>query len=209
MPRFEREQSEYIEKVVSLNRVSKTVKGGRVMKFSALVVVGDGKGKVGYGLGKAAEVPEAIRKGIEAAKKNMITVTLSGTTVPHETIGEAGAGRVLMKPAAPGTGVIAGGAVRAVVEAAGIKDIRTKCLRSNNPNNVVAAAFEGLKSMRGPEEVARIRGKSVNGRLEKQVATAHSMGLRKIGDITVQPDNDQTRGKIAKIGYLLQVTEVK
>ena len=161
MPRFEREQSEYIEKVVSLNRVSKTVKGGRVMKFSALVVVGDGKGKVGYGLGKAAEVPEAIRKGIEAAKKNMITVTLSDSTIPHETIGEAGAGRVLMKPAAPGTGVIAGGAVRAVVEAAGIKDIRSKCLRSNNPNNVVAAAFQGLKSMRGPEEVARIRGKSV------------------------------------------------
>ena len=161
MPRFEREQSEYIEKVVYLNRVSKTVKGGRVMKFSALVVVGDGKGKVGYGLGKAAEVPEAIRKGIEAAKKNMINVYLSGSTVPHETIGEAGAGRVLMKPAAPGTGVIAGGAVRAVVEAAGIKDIRTKCLRSNNPNNVVAAAFQGLKSMRGPEEVARIRGKSV------------------------------------------------
>ena len=161
MPRFEREQSEFIEKVVSLNRVSKTVKGGRVMKFSALVVVGDGKGKVGYGLGKAAEVPEAIRKGIESAKKNMITVTLSGSTIPHETIGEAGAGRVLMKPAAPGTGVIAGGAVRAVVEAAGIKDIRTKCLRSNNPNNVVAAAFAGLKSMRGPETVARIRGKSV------------------------------------------------
>ena len=161
MPRFEREQSEYIEKVVYLNRVSKTVKGGRVMKFSALVVVGDGKGKVGYGLGKAAEVPEAIRKGIEAAKKNMITVTLSGSTVPHETIGEAGAGRVLMKPAAPGTGVIAGGPVRSIMEAAGVKDIRTKCLRSNTPANVVAATFAGLKALRGPEEVARIRGKSV------------------------------------------------
>ena len=162
MPRFEREPSEYAEKVVALNRVSKTVKGGRVMKFSALVVVGDQKGKVGYGLGKAAEVPEAIRKGLEAAKKNMISVTLSGSTIPHEVIGEAGAGRVLMKPAAPGTGVIAGGPVRIIMEAAGIKDIRTKCLRSNNPNNVVAAAFEGLRSMRGPEEVARVRGKSVS-----------------------------------------------
>ena len=161
MARFEREQSEYIEKVVYLNRVSKTVKGGRVMKFSALVVVGDGKGKVGYGLGKAAEVPEAIRKGIEAAKKNMITVTLSGTTIPHETIGEAGAGRVLMKPAAPGTGVIAGGPVRAVVESAGIKDIRTKALRSNNPCNVVRATLAGLTQLRTAEEVAAIRGKQV------------------------------------------------
>ena len=161
MPRFEREQSEYMEKLVFLNRVSKTVKGGRVAKFSALMVVGDGKGKVGYGLGKAAEVPEAIRKGLEAAKKNMITVTLDGTTIPHETIGEFGAGRVLMKPAAPGTGVIAGGPVRAVMEAIGIKDIRTKCLRSNNPQNVVSAAFEGLKSLRSPEEAARTRGKSV------------------------------------------------
>ena len=231
MARFEREQSEYIEKVVATNRVSKTVKGGRVMKFSALMVVGDGKGKVGFGLGKAAEVPEAIRKGIEDAKKNMITISLSGSTIPHEIIGEAGAGRVLMKPAAPGTGVIAGGPVRIIMEAAGIKDIRTKCLRSNTAVNVVAATFEGLKALRSPEEVARTRGKSVdeivgyggenvanleiqlvkspNGRLEKHIATANSLGLRKIGDTTVQPDNAQTRGKVAKIGYLLQVTEVE
>ena len=152
---------EFIEKVVYLNRVSKTVKGGRVMKFSALVVVGDGKGTVGYGLGKAAEVSEAILKGIADAKKNMTKITLDGTTIPHEVIGAFGAGRVMLKPAREGTGIIAGGAVRAVVEAAGIKDIRSKCLRSNNPNNVVAATFQGLKSMRGPEDVARIRGKSV------------------------------------------------
>ena len=154
------EQSEYIEKVVSLNRVSKTVKGGRIMKFSALVVVGDGKGKVGYGLGKAAEVSEAIRKGIEDAKKNLVTIVLEGTTIPHEITGAFGAGRVLLKPAPEGTGVIAGGAVRAVVEAAGIKNIRTKCLRSNNPNNVVAATMQGLMSLRNIEQVAKIRGKA-------------------------------------------------
>ena len=161
MPRFEREQSEYIEKVVYLNRVSKTVKGGRVMKFSALVVVGDGNGTVGYGLGKAAEVSEAILKGIANAKKNLHKVTLSGTTIPHEVIGIYGAGTVLMKPASVGTGVIAGGAVRAIVEAAGIRDIRTKSLRSNNPCNVAKATIAGLKSLRNVADVAAIRGKSV------------------------------------------------
>ena len=152
---------ELIEKVVYLNRVSKTVKGGRVMKFSALVVVGDGKGTVGYGLGKAAEVSEAILKGIADAKKNMVKISLDGTTIPHDVIGIFGAGTVLLKPAPEGTGVIAGGAVRAVMEAVGIRNICAKCLRSNNPQNVVKATMAGLTSLRSPEQVAAVRGKSV------------------------------------------------
>ena len=156
-----KKESEFSESLVALNRVSKTVKGGRIARFTAIMVVGDKNGRVGYGLGKAAEVPDAIRKGIEDAKKNMITVSRKGSTIPHEIVGEFGAGRVLLKPAAAGTGIIAGGAVRMVLELAGIKNVRAKCLRSNNPTNVVKATFEGLKALRTAEQVAAIRDKSV------------------------------------------------
>lgn len=160
MQRYE-QVSEFKEKLVAVNRVSKTVKGGRNMRFSALMVVGDEAGRVGCGMGKAAEIPEAIRKGNEDAKKNMVTVPIDGTTIPHEVIGVFGTGRVMMMPAPVGTGVIAGGPVRAVLEAVGIRDIRTKSYGSNNPINMVKATMAGLKQLRSAEEVAKLRGKSV------------------------------------------------
>ena len=159
---FNEAESALQEQLVVLNRVSKTVKGGRIARFAAIMVVGDGNGHVGFGLGKAAEVPDAIRKGIEDAKKNMITVSLAGSTIPHEVIGEYGAGKVLLKPAAPGTGIIAGGTVRTILALAGIKNIRAKCLRSTNPTNVVKATFKGLSELKTVEEIAALRGKSAD-----------------------------------------------
>ena len=225
------EGSELTEKVVSLNRVSKTVKGGRVMKFSALCVVGDGKGRVGYGLGKASEVSEAIRKGLEDAKKHIVNITMQGTTIPHEVMGEFGAGRVLHEARLPKAPAFSPAALSVRSwSAPASRNIRAKCLRSNNPQNVVAATMAGLMSLqerRAGRRCARqdrrrdnrLRRyatmanlkiklvKSLNGRHDKHIATAHSLGLHKLGNETVQPDNPQTRGKIAQIGYLLQVTE--
>ena len=158
MEKFNPAEHDLKEQLIALNRVSKTVKGGRIARFAALMVVGDGAGHVGVGLGKAAEVPEAIRKGIEDAKKNMVEISLKDTTIPHEVLGKFGAGSVLLKPAAPGTGIIAGKTVRAVLELAGVKNIRAKSLRSNNPTNVIKATFEGLKALRTVEQVAKTRG---------------------------------------------------
>lgn len=159
--RDRRPESEFQEKMVAINRVTKVVKGGRNFRFAALVVIGDGKGRVGCGIGKATEIPEAARKATEDAKKHLVHVSMKGTSIPHETVGRFGTGEIVLLPAPEGTGVIAGGAVRAVVEAAGIKNIRTKCLRSNNPQNVVKATMQGLMSLRDAAAVARIRGKSV------------------------------------------------
>ena len=199
-----REDDGMITKVVSINRVSKTVKGGRIMKFAALVVVGDGKGTIGYGIGKSGEVPEAIRKGEAAAKKNMHKVALKGTTIPHEIVGKYGAGAVLLKPAAPGTGMIAGGPVRAVIEAAGIKDVRAKSMRSNNPINVVAATFAGLCGLVSAESVAEKLGKTV-----KQSVRVEHRAAREDRQRAAGPDfRDELRAVLRKVRDVIRFTDI-
>ena len=229
--KFDAAGMELEEKLVVLNRVSKTVKGGRIARFAALMVVGDRDGHVGFGLGKASEVPDAIRKGIEDAKKNMITVALNGNTIPHEIVGIYGAGKVILKPAADGTGIIAGGTVRAILELAGVKNIRAKCLRSSNPINVVKATFEGLKELRTLEEVAalrgipaeKVKGEGGQGNMEKvkvvlvksliaakpaQKATAEALGLRKIGDFNIVANDAVLAGQVRVIRHLVKVETV-
>ena len=223
--------SEFKEKLVAVNRVSKTVKGGRNMRFSALMVVGDENGRIGCGMGKATEIPEAIRKGNEDAKKNMIKVSLKDTTIPHEVIGVYGTGKVLLMPAPEGTGLIAGGPVRQVLEAAGIRNIRTKSIGSNNPINMVKATMEGLKQLRSAEEIAKLRGKTVEellgegGRevmklkitqtkstiacLKDQIATIKALGLHKIGQTVVKQDNPAMRGMIFKVKHMVKVEEIE
>ena len=196
--------SEFKERLVAVNRVSKTVKGGRNMRFSALVVVGDENGRVGAGMGKAAEIPEAIRKANEDAKKHLVNVPLDGTTIPHEMTGYYSTAKSVLIPAPEGTGVIAGGAARAVLEMAGIKDIRTKSFGTNNPINMVKATIEALKQVRSAEQVAKMRGKTV----EEILATVRALGLRKVGQTVTQPDNPAIRGQIFAVKHMVKVEEV-
>ena len=208
--------SEFKERLVAVNRVSKTVKGGRNMRFSALVVVGDENGRVGAGMGKAAEIPEAIRKANEDAKKHMVNVPLEGTTIPHEMTGYYSTAKSVLIPAPEGTGVIAGGAARAVLEMAGIKDIRTKSFGTNNPINMVKATIEALKQVRSAEQVAKMRGKTVEeilvkspiASLPKHKATVAALGLRKVGHSVTQPDNPAIRGQIFAVKHMVKVEEV-